>query len=102
MCDTDLAISGGGTTTFETAAMGLPSLIFQITDNQANNAIAWEQAGVALDLGHFHKTESGVLKHKISELIEDCKLRKSMAHTGRSLVDCYGTQRVANALLSGR
>ena len=102
MASADLAIIAGGVTTFETAAMGLPSLIVQLADNQSPNANAWERAGVAIAVGSFGSLRSSVLKYHVSELIKDSEQRNSMANAGRALVDCLGAHRVARALLSGR
>lgn len=102
MVDADLAIIAGGTTTFETAVMGLPSLIIQIADNQGPNANAWERRGAAINLGPFSSLTLRALERQVVKLINDSRLRKSMACAGRSLVDCFGAQRVAQMLLSGR
>ena len=101
MAGADLAIIAGGTTTFETAAMGLPSLIIQLADNQAPNASAWERAGAAIDVGPFRSLTSSALERQVVQLINDAGLRKSMAYAAKALVDCLGTQRVARILLSG-
>lgn len=98
MADADLAVTGGGTTTFETAAMGLPSLIVQIADNQRPNAEAWEQSGAAVDLGRFEDLSPAVLQAQVTELIKDRGLRKSMSDAGKIMVDCLGAQRVARVL----
>ena len=99
MAQADLAIIAGGTTTFETATMGLPSLIVQITDNQAPNASAWEQAGVAIDAGPLSNLNKNTLRQRVMEMVNNPGLRWSMADKGRALVDCLGAKRVARSLL---
>jgi UDP-2,4-diacetamido-2,4,6-trideoxy-beta-L-altropyranose hydrolase len=47
----DLAIGAGGSTTWERCALGLPSIIVQIAENQAGIARAMVKAGAALDPG---------------------------------------------------
>ena len=102
MANADLAVIAGGTTTFETAALGLPSLIVQIADNQRPNAGAWEQSGAAVDLGRLEKLSSATLQARVTELIGNCGLRKSMGDAGKMVVDCLGTRRVAQVLMSAR
>ena len=100
MAQADLAINAGGTTTFETATMGLPSLIVQINDNQAPNASAWEQAGVAIDAGLLSNLNENTLGHQVMVLVNNPGLRRSMADKGRALIDCLGAGRVARSILS--
>ena len=101
MAEADLAIIAGGTTTFETAAMGLPSLIMQLADNQAPNASAWARVGAAIYVGPFSSLHADTLERRVTSLINDTGLRKSMSDAGRALVDGLGAQRVARILLSG-
>ena len=102
MADVDIAITAGGTTTFETAMMGLPSLIVQIADNQSLNAKAWQEYGVAIDLGLFSKLKRQVLEKKTVEVINNSKLCKSMSDKGKIMVDGLGASRVAQILSKER
>ena len=47
----DVAISAGGSTCWEIAFMGLPSLIITLADNQAGIAEGLDKAGAGIDLG---------------------------------------------------
>jgi spore coat polysaccharide biosynthesis predicted glycosyltransferase SpsG len=98
MVGADLAIIAGGTTTFEAAAMGLPSLIVQLTDNQAANAMAWEKRGAALNLGRLEDLSTGVIKSQIESLIVHPEVRREMARAGLTSVDGSGSERVAQIL----
>ena len=100
MVSADLAITAGGTTTFETAAMGLPSLIIQTADNQELNAKSWDREGAAKYVGLSDSLTSSALRRHVVDLANSPSLRKSMACIGRSLVDCLGARRVAKTLLS--
>ena len=51
MQDADLAIGAGGATTWERCALGLPSIVVQIAENQSGIARAMVEAGAALDPG---------------------------------------------------
>lgn len=102
VAEADIAITAGGTTTFETAMMGLPSLIVQTADNQSLNAKAWQEYGVAIDLGSFSKLKRQVLERKTVELINNSKLCKSMSDKGKMMVDGLGASRVSHFLFKGR
>jgi UDP-4-amino-4,6-dideoxy-N-acetyl-beta-L-altrosamine N-acetyltransferase len=98
MLQADLAIIAGGTTTFETAAMGLPSLIIEIADNQAPNARAWQEQGAAVNLGLLEKLTPQALFQQMISLIQDPARRKAMSEAGQRSVDGQGVQRVAKIL----
>ena len=99
MVEADIGIIAGGMTTFETAAMGLPSLIIQIAGNQALNAAAWESAGVAMNLGRFDQLSKDTLCDKVMQLIANHSKRQQMHTLGMNCVDCRGGERVAELML---
>lgn len=57
MASSDLAIGAAGSTTWERCALGLPTIIVQIADNQAGIARALSTAGAALDPGPLYAPE---------------------------------------------
>lgn len=98
MAESDIAVTAGGTTTFEMAMLGLPALIVQIADNQRANAQAWERAGVAVDLGPLEHLDIDRLRHKLVALAGDPAQRERMASLGRECVDGRGAERIARAI----
>lgn len=57
MASADLAVGAAGSTTWERCALGLPTIIVQIADNQAGIARALRDAGAALDPGPLNAPE---------------------------------------------
>ena len=102
MSHMDMAITAGGTTVFEIAAMGLPSLIIQIAENQRGNAIAFNDGNAALFLGAREDISPSYLERQVARLVGNQQLRRSMSQTGKTLVDCFGAKRVAKILVSHR
>lgn len=98
MAESDIAITAGGTTTFETAMLGLPTLILQIADNQRANAQAWDRMGVAIDLGALDDLNAGRLRDQLVKLAGNPELRKRMSVLGREHVDGLGAGRLAREL----
>lgn len=98
MTEVDIAITAGGTTTFEMAMLGLPALIVQIADNQRLNAEAWQRLGVAVDLGPLEQLDVGRLGDELSRLAADPGRRQSMAALGREYVDGRGAERIVREL----
>jgi len=100
MAEADIAVTAGGTTTFEMAMLGLPALIVQIADNQRANAQAWDRAGVAVDLGPLEQLDADRLRNKLVALAGDPELRERMARLGTECVDGNGADRVVRELYS--
>jgi UDP-2,4-diacetamido-2,4,6-trideoxy-beta-L-altropyranose hydrolase len=98
MTEADIAVTAGGTTTFEMAMLGLPALIVQIADNQRINAQAWERAGVAVDLGPLEQLDTDRLRNELVNLAGDAGLRERMATLGREYVDGHGVERIIEEL----
>lgn len=99
MASADLFVGAGGGTTWERAALGLPSLCVSVADNQRANAQAMAQAGMHLYLGEAEQVEVPALSQAIALLLGNRALRHSFAERSRALVDGRGAQRVAVALL---
>jgi len=71
MAAADFAITAAGTTTFECAYLGLPSLLVQIAPNQRGNAEAWGRLGVAVDLGPLADMDGERLRRELEQLAHD-------------------------------
>ncbi|MDG9882700.1 UDP-2,4-diacetamido-2,4,6-trideoxy-beta-L-altropyranose hydrolase [Pseudomonas sp. GD04058] len=99
MAASTLFIGAGGGTTWERAAMGLPSLCISVADNQSANAEVLARAGVHLYLGMAAQVSVEALRQAITLLLENAPLREHFAARGREWVDGLGAQRVAVALL---
>jgi len=98
MAEADIAVTAGGTTTFETAMMGLPTFIVQITDNQQANAQAWGRTGAAVDLGPLDDLDTGHLRDQLVKVAGDSELRERMSVLGKEHVDGLGAGRLAREL----
>ena len=100
MASADLAITAGGMTVFEMAALGVPILIVQIADNQIPIAKAWQQYGYGINMGRLDQLTPEYLQREFMFLIKDRVKCDAMSEAGRSLVDGEGARRVARELLS--
>lgn len=97
----DLAITGGGSTTYALAATGTPALSFCLADNQASNIQALANYGTLINLGRGSKVNGIELKESIVNLMENFLLRQKMAKLGQRLVDGKGTKRICSIIQSG-
>jgi UDP-2,4-diacetamido-2,4,6-trideoxy-beta-L-altropyranose hydrolase len=97
MLAADLAVGAGGGMTWERCAMGLPTLIVSVADNQWEQAEMVAASGAARYLGPLEDLSPGAVGSAISALLEP-KVRREMSDCGRLLVDGLGCVRVADQM----
>jgi len=97
----DLAISSAGTTTWELAFMGLPSLIIILAENQVKVAGQLDSAGIAKNLGWHNRLDPPDISQGISSILSDADARASMAKLGRRTIDGFGVDKALIALSEG-
>ncbi|NQT22165.1 MAG: UDP-2,4-diacetamido-2,4,6-trideoxy-beta-L-altropyranose hydrolase [Candidatus Omnitrophica bacterium] len=99
MLKADIAISGGGQTTYELARVGLPVIGICYADNQKLNLESWQRKGFVEYIG-WHNDEGILLRleNAINKILpyED-RLRRSWI--GKNCVDGKGAGNVVNKLL---
>ncbi len=98
MAQADLALAAGGSTSWELAFMGLPSLVVTLADNQRPIAEALGSAGVAVALGWHADLDFVHVADTVSALAGDLERRNQMSALGRALVDGNGGARVLDAM----
>ena len=95
----DMAITGGGSTCWETAFMGLPSLVIILAENQRAVAEGLAVAGVAINLRWQEKLAPANLAAALQRLLLDRTGRSEMTRRGQALLDGEGSARVLMHLL---
>lgn len=99
MEDADLALSAAGSTLYELAAMGVPTVAVASTENQSLNADGFERLAlgpvVLFEEGRFAGGDLGSI---VSNLVEDLSARAAMAERGSSVVDGRGAERIVRTL----
>ncbi|HEX8593321.1 MAG TPA: UDP-2,4-diacetamido-2,4,6-trideoxy-beta-L-altropyranose hydrolase [Pseudomonas sp.] len=98
MGEADLFIGAGGGTTWERAALGLPTICVAVAANQKANAEQLAEAGAHLYIGTREHASVERLRQAIDLLMNNQKMRQSLASQSRHLVDGKGTRRVAAVL----
>lgn len=94
----DIAVSAAGTTSWELAFMGLPTLAIVLADNQELVARYISEVGSAQNLGSYETLSAQPLADVVRALLHSPERRAAMSRAGRALVDGYGTQRVLAAM----
>jgi UDP-2,4-diacetamido-2,4,6-trideoxy-beta-L-altropyranose hydrolase len=94
----DVAVSAGGSTAWELAFMGLPSLVIALSKDQAEIAAALDRSGVSVCLGEDRQLSIEQLATTLKTVLADLSLRERMNRRGRQLVDGLGNCRVVTRL----
>ena len=99
MSNADAAVGAAGTTSWERCALGLPSLMLVIADNQELVARSLDQAGAAAYLGRHETVTEEQLADQVRAFATNPDRLDAMAARAASICDGRGTQRVMLALL---
>ena len=99
MMEADLAIGATGTTTWERAALGLPTLAVSVADNQRDIAHYANAAGILTWIGDAETIALNEWTHFIDDACASADRLRRQSEVGLDLVDACGTQRVVEAML---
>lgn len=97
MIKADIAISAGGSTLYELAAAGVPTLAVIAADNQIKNVEYMSKAECILNLG-FEVNKDALLKN-FNILLYDTAKRGKMSLRGQNLVNGNGVKICANKII---
>lgn len=92
----DIAVTAGGSTMWELAAMGVPFVSIVVAENQRRSASAMGALGFPSVTAANIEAE---LPSRMRELIPDAARRQLLSDTGRRLVDGQGASRVCREIL---
>jgi spore coat polysaccharide biosynthesis predicted glycosyltransferase SpsG len=92
----DVAISAGGTSCYELAYFGIPSIIISIADNQIKVAQELENRNISLYLGRKNEIKSKKLLNNIKLLINNNLIRQNMSDNAKKLIDGKGKYNIIN------
>jgi UDP-2,4-diacetamido-2,4,6-trideoxy-beta-L-altropyranose hydrolase len=91
----DVGLVSAGTVSWEVCAMGLPSVLVPIAENQKRSAELLDRLGATYTLPA--DCEISHLAYTVRELLSSPELRKRLSQKARSLVHFDGAQRVIRA-----
>lgn len=101
MEDCDVAVTAGGTTVYELAAVGVPFICFSYAENQEALTEYLGSRGIAGMAGAYHREQSGTLEEigrLFGELTRDRGKRERFCKAGRAMTDGGGAGRIADVL----
>jgi UDP-2,4-diacetamido-2,4,6-trideoxy-beta-L-altropyranose hydrolase len=94
----DMAVSAGGSTCWELAFMGVPSILLVLAENQNRIAEGLDQAGIVINLGWFDRISESEIAGSLTNLLSEREWRHRMSQLGQQLADGCGARRVIEAL----
>lgn len=96
--DADLAIGAGGTSMWERCAMGIPSIVIAVADNQVPASEMMNDQGRAFYIGRSCEVTVSELSRILSGVLQIPQLLRSMSSRSAKLVDGGGARRVAGIM----
>lgn len=98
----DLAVTAGGSTIYELAAVGVPFICFSYAENQEKITEYLGREGIAYFAGAYHKEGEIVLERiaeQAKELVRDYQKRNVCYLKIKTLTDGAGAERIARLLI---
>lgn len=96
----DMAISACGSTLYELAACGVPTIGVIIADNQLGIGEKLSNMGIIKNLGWHNKIDRESFIDSLTALAEDCSIRNKMSREAKIIIDGKGAERITNILMS--
>ena len=101
MAGCDFAVSAGGTTLYELCAVGVPTVVFSMADNQVDFAKGFDKQGAAKYAGDA-RSDNRIVQKMVTwgtAAVENPGFRKRMSEKARSIVDGNGTEKIVDAII---
>jgi len=90
----DIAISAGGTTSWELAFMGVPNLVMAMAANQRPVAEQLHRLRAAVSLGRHENLSCTEIVQELNKLRTKHEVRREMARSGQEIVNGAGANRI--------
>jgi UDP-2,4-diacetamido-2,4,6-trideoxy-beta-L-altropyranose hydrolase len=100
MSQADLAVGAGGSSVWERATLGLPSVTLILAENQRPMALAMAQVGLTLAVDAMADDFEARLVEAVKRLVDDAALRRWLFEAPCHACDGLGAERVAAAMLA--
>jgi spore coat polysaccharide biosynthesis protein SpsF len=98
MAESHICITAVGTTVFELAYMGVPTLVLSNYRTDEADMLAFEKLGIALPIGYFGSVSDYEIRHAADSLLRDRTLWENMSRRGKILIDGHGAARIADII----
>jgi len=100
MAQADLAIGAGGTTSWERACLGLPTLLIEIADNQKTIAANLHAQGAVINLGWHENIAASDIARALQNLFQNPAQVMLMSQKARLICSGEGAARIERFILA--
>ncbi|SHH20848.1 UDP-2,4-diacetamido-2,4,6-trideoxy-beta-L-altropyranose hydrolase [Tepidibacter thalassicus] len=94
MVENDIAISAAGSTTYELAVLGIPTILIVQADNQIKIAEKMSELNGMVNLGWFEDIKGIQLLDSVNYLIKNYSLRKYFNNKLSKLISSFGVENI--------
>jgi UDP-2,4-diacetamido-2,4,6-trideoxy-beta-L-altropyranose hydrolase len=94
----DVAVAGAGSTSWEMAFLGLPSVLLVLAPNQERNATGLAAAGAAISMRDSQQMTAVQLANLLTAVCHDQTQRQALSLHGRQVIDGKGGERIVSVL----
>jgi len=91
----DLGLCAFGVTAYEMAAFGVPAIYLGLSEDHAQSARAFDEAGMGQLLGVISEVGDEAIADAVTALAQDSHRRRQMRKIGLALIDGDGASRIA-------
>ena len=99
MSRADLCVASFGTTAYELAAMGVPSIFLGLTPDHVRSASTFVKEGIATCLGYHEDVNAQMVGAEVSRLLGDANRLERMRGRAIDLMKHSGAPRIATTIL---
>jgi UDP-2,4-diacetamido-2,4,6-trideoxy-beta-L-altropyranose hydrolase len=99
MAEADLALGAGGTATWERCALGLPSIIVEIAENQSKAAMDLDAFRVIVNLGDAQNIRKADILSAVERVIVNEQLRTELSISSMHLVPIQRQHKITELLV---
>lgn len=97
----DLVFSAGGTTTYELCAIGVPTILFSIAENQMSESEYMGEKHIVKYIGNYiDENFWKILEEEFIRILKDKEIRNKMSANMKKIIDGRGSIRIAKCIKS--
>jgi spore coat polysaccharide biosynthesis predicted glycosyltransferase SpsG len=100
LSEAHIVVTAVGTTIYEAAFMGVPSVLISNYRSDAEDVAQIERLGISLGLGYFEDVDDARLQSAVASLLDDRVRYRGMSDRGRALIDGQGASRIVAVIQS--
>lgn len=99
MAESDIAVTAFGTTIFELAYVGVPSVVVANYRSDKGDMDAFGELGIGVAVGCHSDLAAGDIRNSVVKLLSDRGLLRIMSENGMRLIDGNGARRITSVML---